>query len=60
MLTLIDKMSRGVHFYLEPTDRVAYLHEYTSGKNYDFSEENRWISNFKKGLEKRDKPEWKS
>lgn len=44
----IDDQNRGHHYNLTADDQCYFLHEYTSGKNYSFSETNRLISNLKK------------
>lgn len=44
----IDAFNIGDHVRLNPADRVLYLREYTSRKNFNFSETNNLISNLKK------------
>jgi predicted amidophosphoribosyltransferase len=44
----IDDQNRGHHYNLTADDECYFLYEYTSGKNYSFSETNRLISNLKK------------
>jgi hypothetical protein len=44
----IDDQNRSHHYNLTADDKCYFLHEYTSGKNYTFSETNRLISNLKK------------
>jgi predicted amidophosphoribosyltransferase len=44
----IDDQNRGHHYNLTADDECYFLYEYTSGKNYSFSETNRLVSNLKK------------
>jgi hypothetical protein len=44
----IDDTNRGDHHYLTAADECYFLFEYTSGKNYQFSQTNQLISNLKK------------
>jgi hypothetical protein len=45
---LIDDQNRIDHYHLTADDDCCFLYEYTSGKNYSFSETNSLISNLKK------------
>lgn len=47
-LSLIDDSNRGDHFHLTPADTCYYLFEYTSHRDYSFSQTNSLISNLKK------------
>lgn len=47
-LTQIDDSNRGDHFQLNAEDKCLFLFEYTSGRDYTFSETNQLISNLKK------------
>jgi hypothetical protein len=40
--------NRTDHYHLTADDECCFLYEYTSGKNYSFSETNNLISNLKK------------
>lgn len=46
--TKIDSTTIQDHYRLLPADEVYYLFEYTSGRNYAFSQTNSLISNLKK------------
>ena len=45
---LIDKSNISDHWHLDASDKCYYMFEYTSGKDYSFSETNSLISNLKK------------
>ncbi|GGO62819.1 hypothetical protein SAMN05444398_1295 [Roseovarius pacificus] len=47
-LSEIDDHNRGDHYYLTPQDECFYLLEYTSGRDFSFSQANQIISNLKK------------
>ncbi|MFZ5674364.1 MAG: hypothetical protein ACOZAM_15500 [Pseudomonadota bacterium] len=47
-LSRIDASNIGDHWYLQETDECYYLFEYTSHKNFSFSQTNNLISNLKK------------
>jgi hypothetical protein len=53
---LIDDQNRPDHYHLTAGDECYFLYEYTSGKNYSFSETNGLISNLKKKPSQSDKP----
>jgi hypothetical protein len=57
--TQIDDLTRPDHYYLKPEDNCYFLGEYTAGAGYSFSPTNGIISNFKKSVDKRWKPEWR-
>jgi hypothetical protein len=54
----IDDQNRGHHYNLTADDKCYFLHEYTSGKNYNFSDTNRLISNLKKNPSLRGRAEY--
>ena len=61
---LWSKLDRKSHeefpVYLDDTDDCYYAREYIAGGGFQASEANRLISNFKKGVERRDKEyEWR-
>ena len=58
-LTKIDDLTRADHSYLTTADACYFLGEYTARKGYAFSPTNRLIFNLKKGMERRDRPEWR-
>ena len=57
-LQWIDELLRREHAYLCEEDECAFLREYTAGAGYGHGETNSLISNLKKKLDRRDKPEW--
>lgn len=57
-LRRIDPLSRPDHHYLEDTDQVFYLREYTSRTGYWFGETNSLISNLKKPVSLAGTPQW--
>ena len=57
-LTKIDDLTRPDHSYLSAADDCYFLGEYTARKGFAFSTTNQLIFNLKKGIERRDKPEW--
>lgn len=46
-LRRIDESTIGDHAYLRPADRCVYLYEYTSNRDYTFSQTNQLIKNLK-------------
>jgi hypothetical protein len=58
-LTQFDDETRQDHFYLRREDDCFYFIEYTSGKGYDYSEANGFISNLKKSPTLRGTFQWK-
>ncbi len=58
-LTKIDDLTRSDHSYLATADACYFLGEYTARKGYAFSPTNHLIFNLKKGMERRDRPEWR-
>lgn len=57
-LTLVDDLIRPQHFFLEPDDKIYFLREYTAGAGFAHGETNNIISNLKKDMDRRGKPEW--
>ncbi|MHB1664261.1 MAG: hypothetical protein ACYCT7_03220 [bacterium] len=59
-LTKIDKQNLSDHYYLDENDECFFLCEYFASKGYDCNNTcNQLILNFKKRIDKKDKPEWK-
>ena len=58
-LTKIDDLTRPDHSYLSATDQCYFLGEYTARRGYAFSATNHLIFNLKKGIDRRDRPEWR-
>lgn len=57
--TRIDELTRPDHHWLSDEDRCYFLGEYAAGRGYSYSQTNNLISNFKKPMDRRGKPEWK-
>jgi predicted amidophosphoribosyltransferase len=57
-LTQIDDLTRSDHHYLELSDVCLYFGEYTAREGYSFSDTNQLIFNFKKSVDRKDKPEY--
>ena len=55
----IDDTNRAEHYHLTPDDQCYFLFEYTSGKNYQFSETNQLISNLKKKPSGAQRPDYR-
>jgi hypothetical protein len=58
MLQQIDELTRSQHFFLADDDRCFFLREYTAGVGYEHGETNNLISNLKKKVDRRGRPEW--
>ena len=58
-LQQIDELSLADHRFINKDDDCYFIMSYTSGKRYDYSEENSLISNLKKAMDKKDKPDWR-
>ena len=58
-LTKIDDLTRSDHSYLTAADACYFLGEYSARKGYAFSPTNHLIFNLKKGMDRRDRPEWR-
>ncbi len=57
--TAVDELTRPDHYYLDEDDRCAFIGEYTARAGYQHSETNRLILNLKKGMDRRDKRDWR-
>lgn len=57
-LQQIDELTRSIHYHLGEDDNCYFFFEYTSRRNYSFSETNQLISNLKKSPLRRGKPEY--
>lgn len=57
-LQQIDDLLRPQHFFLGADDDCYFLREYTAGAGFAHGETNNIVSNLKKPLDRRDKPEW--
>jgi hypothetical protein len=58
-LTKIDDLTRADHSYLASADACYFLGEYTARRGYAVSATNQLVFNLKKGIERRDRPEWR-
>jgi hypothetical protein len=58
-LTEIDELTRPDHSYLRPEDRCVYFGEYSARAGYQAGATNQLIFNFKKGMDRRGKGEWR-
>ena len=59
MLTRIDDLTFPDHYRLDATDESYFVGEYTSRAGYSHSATNDLIHNLKKGMERKDRPEWR-
>ena len=57
--TEIDELTRPDHSWLTDDDRCYFLGEYTARQGYSYSPTNNLILNFKKEVDRREKPEWR-
>lgn len=57
-LSQVDQLLLPDHFYLDQNDRCYFFIEYTSGESFNYSDGNRLISNLKKSVLKRGRPEY--
>ena len=57
--TKIDELTLLDHAYLNSGDECYFLGEYAAREGYTYSDTNNFILNLKKGLGRRDRPEWK-
>jgi predicted amidophosphoribosyltransferase len=58
-LTKIDDLTRPDHSYLTPDDDCYFIGEYTARRGFAFSSTNNLILNFKKSMDRRNRPaEW--
>lgn len=58
-LLRIDELCIGDHSYLTDEDECYYFMEYTARESYNFSPGNSLIMNYKKGVDKKNTPQWK-
>ena len=58
-LTKIDDLTRPDHSYLAAAGVCYFFGEYTARKGYAFSATNHLIFNLKKGMDRRNRPEWR-
>lgn len=52
-------ISQSDIFHIQKEDGIFYAREYTSHGSYNVSEANQLIKNFKKSLDRKNRPEWK-
>ena len=57
--TKVDELTRSDHWYLTANDKCFFIGEYTARQGYAYSETNQLILNFKKTMDRRNRPEWK-
>ena len=58
-LQQLDELLRPQHFFVEADDSCFFLREYTARAGYGHGETNNIISNLKKKLDRKGKPEWR-
>lgn len=58
-LQQLDELLRPQHFFIEADDNCFFLREYTARAGYGHGETNNIISNLKKKLDRKGKPEWR-
>jgi hypothetical protein len=58
-LTKIDELTFPDHYRLDGTDECYFVGEYTARAGFNYSFTNDLISNLKKGLDRKDRIEWK-
>src|SRR5690606_2175753 len=58
-LTEIDDLTRPDHHFLGAEDRCFYFGEYSAREGYQAGATNQLILNFKKGVDRKGRPEWK-
>ena len=59
LLTKVDATTLNDHCYLTEQDECYFLGEYTARAGFSFGPTNDLISNLKKGVDRRGKPEWR-
>jgi hypothetical protein len=59
LLTRIDALHRAEHHFLREEDECYFLREYTAGAGFQHGETNDLISNLKKPVDRRERPEWR-
>ncbi|MCY4532217.1 MAG: hypothetical protein OXC84_07830 [Gammaproteobacteria bacterium] len=57
--TSIDELTLSDHYYLDEDDSCMFIGEYTSSAGYQHSATNQLIINLKKGMDRRNQPEWR-
>lgn len=57
-LLLIDESVRPDHFHLREEDECYFWGTYASRQSFNYSEMNQIISNLKKGMDRKGRPEW--
>ena len=57
--TKVDELTRPDHWYLTVDDKCFFIGEYTARRGYAYSQTNQLILNFKKTMDRRNRPEWK-
>ena len=58
-LQRVDELIRHEHTFIAADDECFFLREYTAGAGFEHGDTNNIISNLKKKLDKRGKPEWR-
>ena len=58
-LTRVDTLTRQDHWHLTTDDLCYYIGEYTARQGYTYSHTNSLILNFKKPVDRRERPEWR-
>ncbi len=58
-LTEIDDLTRPDHHFLGAQDRCFYFGEYSAREGYQAGATNQLILNFKKGIDRKGRPEWR-
>lgn len=58
-LTRIDALVRPDHGYLTEEDHCYFIGEYTARRGFAYSASNNLLLNFKKGMDRRGRPEWR-
>jgi len=58
LLTKVDDLLRGDHYYLDDADDCYFLWEYTARAGFAHSTTNNLILNLKKAMDRRGRPEW--
>jgi hypothetical protein len=58
LLTRIDELLVGEYHFLTSEDECWFLREYTARRGYEHSETNNLISNLKKEVDRKGRPEW--
>ena len=55
----VDELALPDHYYLSGEDDCFFMGEYTARKGYQYSATNQLISNFKKKMDRKGKPDWR-